>query len=165
MLIENPLNESVWVFPVLEYVHIAGFLCGVGTMSLVSLRLLGAGLTTKSAAQLWSDTLPWTLLGLSLVIFSGLLLFTVNPDIYYLNDTFLLKISCLAAAILFYYTIVRRAARRGSGRIAASVSLALWLLVLICGVFIGLSATRLPPSAHPPAGVDFDNFLQRTPGK
>jgi len=169
MLIENPLNESVWVFPVLEYIHITGFICGVGAISMVNLRLLGAGLTTKSPAQLWSDTLLWTLFGLSLVFFSGLLLFSVDPYVYYLNNTFLLKMSFLAAAILFYYTIVRRAALRGArggfGRLVASVSLALWLLVLCCGVFIELSATRLPASPHPPTGVNFDDFLQVAPSR
>jgi len=41
MLIANPLNESSLAFPVLECVHIAGFICGVGTAALVDFRLLG----------------------------------------------------------------------------------------------------------------------------
>src|SRR5579863_1087484 len=166
MLIENPLNESSLAFPVLEYIHIAGFVCGVGTIALVNFRLLGVGLTRKSAAQLWSDTMPWTLGGLSLVIFSGLLLFSINPNVYYLNYTFLLKMSFLVLAILFYYTIVRKAAASGTPagkrQLVACISFALWTLVLFGGVFIGLSATRVPVAAPPPAGINYDDFLQRS---
>jgi hypothetical protein len=70
--------------------------------------------------------------------------------------------SVLALAILFYYTVVRKAtAWSGSkGKIVASVSLTLWLLVLTGGIFIGLSAARPPAAAPPPAGIDFDQFLK-----
>jgi hypothetical protein len=157
----NPLNESPLAFPVLEYIHILGFICAVGTMALVNLRLLNVGLTGKSSAQLWKDTLPWTLGGLALVIFSGLLLFSINPDVYYLNYTFVFKMSVLALAIVFYFTMVRsKTASVGKSPLTACVSLALWMLVLCGGVFIGLSATRPPAAAPPPAGVDFEQFLK-----
>ncbi len=147
MLIENPLNESSLAFPILECLHIVGFVCGVGTIALVNLRLLGVGLTQKSAAQLWADTMPWTLSGLSLAIFSGLLLFSIDPDMYYLNYTFLLKMFSLVLAILFYYTAVRKAvasgAPAGKGRTAACVSLGLWALVLFGGIFIGFTDSKL----------------------
>lgn len=164
MLIENPLNQSPLIFPVLEYIHIIGFTCGVGTIALVNFRLLGVGLTRRSAAELWRDAMPWTLLGLSLVIFSGLLLFSINPDVYYLNYTFLAKMCFFALAILFHFTVIRKAAASGSagfGRAAAWMALALWTVVLFGGVFIGLSATRPPAAAPPPAGIDFNEFLHK----
>jgi hypothetical protein len=165
MLIENPLNESSLAFPVLEYIHIVGLICSVGTIALVNFRMLGVGLTRKSAAQLWSDTVPWTLGGLSLVIFSGLLLFSINPDVYYLNYTFLLKMSLLGLAILLNYTIVRMASRaawsRGWSRLVACISLALWASALFAGVFIGLSATRVPVAKAPPTSINYDDYLHR----
>jgi hypothetical protein len=165
MLIVNPLNESSLVFPVLEYAHILGFTCAVGAMALVYFRLLGVGLIQRSTGQLWKDTMGWTLGALSLVIFSGLLLFSVNPDVYYLNYTFLLKMSFLALALLFHYTIVRKAtgwnAPSAKTRTVGSIALTLWAVVLFGGVFIGLSASRPPASASAPAGIDFDGFLHR----
>jgi hypothetical protein len=147
MLIENPLNESSLSFPILECFHIIGFVCGVGTMALVNFRLLGVGLTQKSAAQLWNETMPWTLCGLALVIFSGLLLFATNPDTYYLNDAFLVKMFFLVLAILFYYTMVHRAAvsgaSAGKGRMVACISLGLWAFVLFGGIFIGFVSSTL----------------------
>ncbi|HEX4275418.1 MAG TPA: DUF6644 family protein [Bryobacteraceae bacterium] len=141
LLIVNPLNESSLTFPLLECLHIAGFICGVGTIALVDFRLLGVGLTHKTAAQLWSDTMPWTLAGLSLVIFSGLLLFSVNPDTYYTNHVFVAKMSALVLAIVFYYTAVYKTAATAAppalSRIVASISLVLWAAVLFGGIFIG----------------------------
>lgn len=156
---QNPLNESPLAFPVLECVHILGFICGVGTMALVDFRLLGVGRLRRNTAPFWRDALPWTLTGLTLAVFSGLLLFSINPDVYYLNYTFIVKMALLFAAILFYFTAVRRAAVRGSGRLAAGVSLLLWTSVIACGIFIGLSATRPPARAAPPSGINFDEFL------
>jgi len=140
MLIENPLNESSLAFPLLEWFHIIGFVCGVGTIALVNFRLLGVGLTRKTAAQLWSETMPWTLAGLSLAIFSGLLLFSIDPDAYYVNRAFILKMIYLVLAIGFYYTAVYKAvssASEGRRRIVACISLGLWALVLFSGIFIG----------------------------
>ena len=166
MLIENPFNESSVAFPVLECLHILGFTCAIGTAALVNFRMLGVGLTKKSAAQVWSDMMPWTLSTLFVVILSGLLLFSINPDVYYLNYTFLAKMSLLLLSVLFYYTVVRRAAlsaaSTGWSRTAASVSLILWLSVLCGGIFIGLSATR-PPMAAPPPPFNFEDFLKATP--
>jgi hypothetical protein len=140
-LIANPLNESSFAFPILECFHIAGFVCGVGMIALLNLRLLGLGLTHKSSAQLWRDTAPWTLGGLSLVIFSGLLIFSIDPELYFVNHAFRLKMSALILAIVFYYTIIRRAAAAdaptGWSRVAACLSLGLWALVPLGGIFIG----------------------------
>src|SRR5882724_10985183 len=104
MLMLNPLNEYSSAFPILECVHILGIACGVGTAALVDFRLLGVGLTQNSAARLWSDATPWTLGGLTLAIFSGLMLFSIDPEMYYVNEAFRLKMVILLLAILFYFT-------------------------------------------------------------
>ena len=141
MLILNPVNEYSSAFPILESVHIAGIICGVGTAALVDCRLLGVGLTQKSAARLWSDAMPWTLGGLTLAIFSGLLLFSIDPEMYYANHAFRFKMLFLLLAIAFYYTVVRKAAAAdkggGRGAVVACISLGLWALVPFGGIFIG----------------------------
>lgn len=137
MLILNPMNEHSSAFPILECIHIMGIVCGVGTAALVNLRLLGVGLTQNSAAQLWSDTTPWTLAGLTLAIFSGLLLFSTDPEMYFVNYVFRFKMSILVLAIVFYFTMVRKAAATGKGSIIACLSLGMWALVPAGGIFIG----------------------------
>jgi len=141
LLIENPLNESALSFPILECFHIVGFAFSVGTIALVDFRLLGWGMKRESAAQIAKETFFWTLGGLIVMIFSGLLLFSSDPDMYYLNYAFDLKMVFLVLAIVFNYTIHRKAAMAeqpaGKGKLIACVSLGLWMCVIFGGIFIG----------------------------
>ncbi|HWF07805.1 MAG TPA: DUF6644 family protein [Bryobacteraceae bacterium] len=140
LLIENPLNESALSFPILECIHILSFAFSVGTIALIDFRLLGVGMRRELPSQLHKDTFYWTLGGLISMFISGLLLFSSDPDMYYLNWAFDLKMVFLVLAILFNYTIHRKTALSdppGGGKLVAAVSLALWTCVLFGGIFIG----------------------------
>lgn len=140
LLIENPLNESALSFPILECFHIVGFAFSVGTIALVDFRLLGWGMRRETPAQIARDTSFWTLGGLTLMILSGLMLFSSDPDMYYLNYAFDLKMLFLVLAIVFHYTIHRKtvmADTPSSGKLVACVSLGLWMCVIFGGIFIG----------------------------
>jgi hypothetical protein len=142
MLIENPLSTSPSLFPILECFHIAGFALSIGMTALVDFRLLGIGLQKQTPAQIARAFEWWMLGGLIVAVFSGLLIFSTDPDIYYLNWSFLIKMACLALAIAFNYTIHRRAISWGlspaAGRLVACVSLALWVSVIFGGIFIAV---------------------------
>ena len=143
MLMQNPLNEYGLAFPILECVHLGGIILGVGTAALVNFRLLGVGLTKKSAGQLWRDALPWTLGGLTLAIASGLLLFSIDAEKYFSNAVFRMKMLALLLAIVFYFTAVRKAAAvktpSPANSTIACISLGLWAAVPFGGIFIGYS--------------------------
>jgi hypothetical protein len=140
MLIENPLNASPLAFPVLECIHIIGFSLSVGTIAIVDLRLLNIGMRHQTSAQLHDDTWLWTLGGLIVMIFSGLMLFSSDPDMYYLNWSFLFKMACLILAIIFNYTIRRKTVSAPKpplyAKLVGCVSLALWAGVVFGGIFI-----------------------------
>jgi hypothetical protein len=144
MLIENPLNSSALSFPILECFHIVGFAFSVGTIALVDFRLLGWGMRHETPAEIAKDTFFWTLGGLIVMILSGLLLFSSDPDNYYLNYAFDLKMFFLVLAIIFHYTIHRKKVMTADrGNIVACVSLGLWALVLFGGIFIGFLNSTL----------------------
>jgi hypothetical protein len=129
------------VFPVLECFHILGFIFLLGSIALIDFRLLGAVLRDQGPAALSADAAPWTLIGLALVLTSGALLFSSDPDHYYLNVAFQFKMAVLLLAIVFHYTVhgkvVRPGASAAAGKLAACVSLALWAGVIGGGIFIG----------------------------
>jgi hypothetical protein len=137
---ENPLNVSPWTFPILEVTHIVSFAIAIGTVALVDFRLLGLAMLRQTPGQLTKDTGLWTVLSLSTAIFSGLLMYSTDPDKFYLNVSFAFKIACLLVAIVFHYTIHRRVALSdapgGMGKLAACVSIALWVSVVFGGIFI-----------------------------
>jgi uncharacterized protein DUF6644 len=139
VLIDNPLN-SEYAFPVLECFHITGFAVAIGTVALVDFRLLGVGLRRQTPGQIANATGILTLLSLLTAVFSGMLMYSTDPDKYYLNWSFLLKIACLLAAILFHYTVHKKVvfskAVTAAGKLAACVSLVLWASVVFGGIFI-----------------------------
>jgi hypothetical protein len=141
MLLGNPVNASPLIFPVVECFHIAGFVLAIGTIALVDFRLLDLAMRHQTPAQLAKDTSLWTLAGLILVACSGLLLYSSDPDMYYLNLSFLFKMACLILAIVFHYTIQRKVALSGASpgksKLVACVSLGLWAAVVFGGIFIG----------------------------
>ena len=134
--------ENNWLFPVAQCVHIISFALSIGMIVLVDFSLLSTGFPRKAAAQLLRSTGLWTLTGLVLIVFSGLLLFATDPDQYYLNRAFQIKMICLIAAIVFNYTVHRKVAFSGNssstaGKVVAISSLALWVAVIFSGLFIG----------------------------
>jgi hypothetical protein len=142
MWIENPLSTSPSAFPILECVHIAGFALSIGMTALVDFRLLGFGLEKQSPARIARAFDEWMLGGLIVALFSGLLLFSTDPDMYYLNWSFLVKMACLLLAIAFNYTIHKRAVASrlspAAARLVACISLALWVSVIFGGIFIAV---------------------------
>jgi hypothetical protein len=146
LLIENPLNESPLAFPVLECFHIVGFAFSVGTIALVDFRLLGWGMRRETPAQIAKETFFWTFGGLVVMVLSGLMLFSSDPDNYYLNWAFDLKMFFLVLAIVFNYTIHRKTAmadQPASGKLVACVSMVLWACVVFGGIFIGFLNSTL----------------------
>ena len=138
--IQNVLNSSPLIFPVLECFHIAGFIVAIGTTAVVDFRLLDWGMRRQTPAEIARDTGPWMLVGLLITIFSGLGLYSSDPDMYYLNWSFLIKMACLVAVLVFNYTIHRKVVQSdappGSAKIVAGISLVLWASVVFGGIFI-----------------------------
>ena len=56
MIVDNPLNSSELIFPVLECLHIGSFALAVGTVALVDFRLLNLGMTSQTPAQIAANT-------------------------------------------------------------------------------------------------------------
>ena len=127
-------------FPILECIHIVGFALSIGTIAVVDFRLLGWWTRRQTPAEILQDTWMWTLAGIVVMIFSGLLLFSSDPDMYALNPAFNFKMACLVLAILFNYTIHRKTAAAKeaprNAKLVAWTSLALWGGVVFGGIFI-----------------------------
>lgn len=136
--VANALNGSALIFPALEIFHITGFALLIGSITLVDFRLLGIGLTQHAPAELNRTVFPWTLAGLVLIFFTGPLMYSTDPDMYYLNLSFVIKMILLAAALIFHFTVHRKAVARGElSKGVAYTSLLLWASVVFGGIGIG----------------------------
>ena len=136
---QNPLNSNEWSFPLMECIHIAMFALSIGTIAVVDFRLLGLLFKERSSADVLKATGLWTLIGLVLVISTGMIIFTTDPLSYYYNYSFRYKVIALLVAIIFNYTIHRKVAMSNSSGgvsvMTGAVSLLLWSSVVFAGIF------------------------------
>jgi hypothetical protein len=135
------LRGSYWAYPALNALHVLGIALLVGGILPLDLRLLGLWRTVP-AAPLAAVLVPSAVAGVVLVLATGPLLFAVRPEDYAANPYFQAKLAVVACAIL-NALLLRRAPgwRRDAGagarvRLAAVLSLALWLAALFCGRMI-----------------------------
>jgi hypothetical protein len=135
----NPLNNNDWAFPLLECIHIAGFTLSVGTIAIVDFSMVGLSSKQKPKVLL-RETAPWTLFGLVVMLISGPLIFSSDPNMYLRNYSFLFKMVALLVAILYNYTVHRKvalsSASPGVNKVVGALSLALWVSVVFGGLFI-----------------------------
>ncbi|WP_312513996.1 DUF6644 family protein [Massilia sp.] len=134
------MRDDPWLYPVVEIVHIVGFSVLVGAVAMFDLRLLGLG-RTLPVRDLARHLLLWSWLALLLIVPSGLLMFSTQPELLD-NRVFVLKLALIAAAglnaLAFHAGPWRRAQHWGaappaSARLHAGVSLLLWIGVIACG--------------------------------
>jgi hypothetical protein len=136
---------SNWLFPVIEAIHLLALSILGGAIFIVDFRLMGFGLKERSAAELWRAARPWTLGALGVMIVTGVLLFLSEPIKCYYSDSFWVKITTLAIAIMFAFTIrsstVKAAVRHTARRqvLVGALSIALWVVVAAAGRWIGFS--------------------------
>ena len=134
------LRDDPWLYPAVEIAHIVGFSVLVGAVAMFDLRLLGFGRALPLAA-LARYLLPWSWAALALIVPSGLLMFSTQPELLD-NRVFLLKLALIAAAglnaLVFHTGAWRHAARWHDAipivaRLHACLSLLLWIGVIACG--------------------------------
>nr|WP_314542859.1 DUF6644 family protein [uncultured Massilia sp.] len=134
------LRSHAWLYPLVETVHILGFVLLVGAVLVFDLRVLGFGAALPLRA-LARHTLPWSLASVLLVVPSGLLLFATQAPDFLANPAFLLKLALIAAAALnalaFHLGPWRTAPDSGpvaaGARLQASLSILLWVAVIASG--------------------------------
>src|ERR1700742_816971 len=69
------IRNSLWLFPAIEAFPLLGFGLAAGAVLVVTLRLLGVGLSRQPVAQLAASAEPWLILGVAMMIMSGVPLF------------------------------------------------------------------------------------------
>ena len=136
----NLMNGPEWAFPVVQSIHFIGFALSIGTVAIVDLRLLGIGMRRQTAAQLAADLAPWTVSGFAVMLITGFLMFSADAARYHVNPSFQFKMICLTAALLFHFTLHRKATGIPNSPLAAKlaggVSLLLWTAVVAGGRMI-----------------------------
>lgn len=137
------MRGELWLYPLVEVVHILGFTLLVGAVVMFDLRVLGLsrGIQVTALAR---HLLSWAIAALLLIVPAGLMMFSAHPHDFASNDVFLLKLCLIATAglnaVLFHVGVYRSvmawntdAPAPAVARVQAVFSIAIWISVILCG--------------------------------
>ncbi len=140
------MRKSAWMYPIVEIVHIVGFVLLVGAAIMFDLRVLGFGRGLPVTA-LARHLLRWSWAGLVLVVPAGVMMFSTHATEFATNPAFLLKLGLIAVAaanVVFFHLLPYRSVRAwdvagqapNAARAAAVLSILVWIAVISCGRLI-----------------------------
>lgn len=141
------LHESLYMYPIVESVHVLTLCLFIGMTVMLDLRLLGLTLRGVSVQEMTDRLMPWMITGFVVMFMTGILLFYAIPVRSYLNIFFRLKVIALVLAGLnawvFHEGIHKTVHTWGAegrtppkARFAGAASLFLWAFIIVCGRMI-----------------------------
>ena len=141
---------SLHLWALAEGTHVLSLMLFAGTILMVDLRMLGLAFRNVPYSTLNNRVLPLTVAGFVLVTVTGLLLFFANPVHYYHSVFFRAKVVFIILAAInifwFHYRTQKTQAEWDAQpspptavKLAAGVSLASWLLVIVFGRLMALT--------------------------
>jgi hypothetical protein len=135
------VRESLWLFPVIQCVHLLALALMGGAVIVVDLRLLGLGLRGQSMAELARQAQPWLVAGWAGMLSTGIPMFLSEAIKCFYSPPFWYKMSFLVIATIFTFSWRRRvtgsdAAGPVARGLTALASLGLWFGVGFSGRWI-----------------------------
>ncbi len=135
----HPLIRHEWLYGLTECLHVLGFAIAIGSVAVVDLHLLGWGFSHGTTAGVARQTGPWTTLGITLAVLSGLVILSTDPGRYLSHPVMQAKFMTLGGAIIYnasvHGPIARGTPSRGLAMAVACVSLLLWTSLVFDGIF------------------------------
>ena len=141
------IRESLWLFPIIETLHIFGIISLVGGTSILDLRLMGLTFRDEPVTKLAKRFLPWAWFGFIVQVVTGVLMFSSEAAKMYGNWAFQIKMLLILVAgvnaIVFHslaYQSVGKWDRAPvaplSARVAGTASILLWFGIVAMGRWI-----------------------------
>jgi hypothetical protein len=141
------VRESLWLFPVIETVHIFGIILLVGATSILDLRLMGVTFREEPVSKLARRFLPWAWAGFLIQVVTGLLLFSSEATKMYGNLGFEIKMLLILVAginAFVFHEIAYQSVGKWDddpvapfgARAAGLISILLWFGIVAAGRWI-----------------------------
>jgi hypothetical protein len=141
------IRESGLAYPIIMSLHLSSIAVFGGLILLTDIRLLGWAMRSVPVSDMIEQTRIWKRIGFVVMVTCGVLLAGAKLDTYYDNPYFQLKLSLLILvgvhALVFHRRVYgntaeldRAPAIPGIAKIAAYLSLVLWIGILSAGRWI-----------------------------
>ncbi|WP_174285039.1 DUF6644 family protein [Sphingomonas bacterium] len=144
--LSSAIADRFWAVPTLQSIHIVAIGIVMSSIALLDLRLAGFLGREQSMRDLTLRFYPWIWGALAVLVVTGLLQIMAEPGRELLNWIFWTKMGLIVGAVLFTAPVRRlledcrfrdlSAGKRAVVRTCALLSLAMWMMVLICGRWI-----------------------------
>jgi uncharacterized membrane protein len=141
------IRESLWLFPIIETVHIFGIILLVGGTSILDLRLMGLTFREEPVSKLAKRFLPWAWAGFIIQVITGGLMFASEATKMYDNLGFRIKMLLIVTAGLnafIFHSLAYQSVGKWdndavapvSARIAGTLSILFWFGIVAAGRWI-----------------------------
>jgi hypothetical protein len=141
------LHESLYMYPLVESVHVLTLTVFLGTAVMLDLRLLGLTLRKVDMEEVVALLAPWMIGGFVVMMASGAMLFYAIPVRSFQNVFFRFKVIFLVLAGInawIFHSGIYRTVKKWNldrvppkrARMAGLISLVLWAFIVIAGRMI-----------------------------
>ncbi len=142
------IRESMWIFPLIETLHVVTLVITVGTIAYLDFRLLGVAFRQRSVTATAAEVLPWTWGAFIATVVSGFLLFASAASYYVIIPAFRYKLLFLLLAginmLVLHFGAWRQVAEWTDDSLippaakgAAALSLLFWSCAVVFGRWTG----------------------------
>jgi len=136
------IGNSIWIYPLVQAIHLVFLALFAGAILIVDLRLLGVGMRTQPLSQVARDARPWLIIGFLGMVATGLPQLMQNASREYFSEFFWYKMYLIAIGLILIVTIRRKLTQADqpgiAGKIVGLISIAVWTGVVINARLIGL---------------------------
>ena len=122
LAVSKAIGESIWIFPLVQAIHLVFLALFAGSLLIVDLRLLGLGMREQSVAKIARDARPWMIVGLVGLVVTGMPQLMQNAMREYFSEYFWIKMYVLPVALIYTFTIRQRVAMADESRVAPVMS-------------------------------------------
>jgi len=136
------IRSSTWLFPVIESFHLIGLGILGGSVILMDFKLMKLIFRNTSNIYILEQTKNFFIVGLSLLIITGVPLFLSEAVKCYYSRAFWIKIISLVMGVVFVYFVRNPLIVKKEGTILiliGFVSFSIWTVVAASGRWIGFS--------------------------
>ena len=141
------LQDTLWVVPLTQSIHIVALSVLFASALMISLRLLGVGAKSRSVSQVAGTLVPWMWRALLVLFLTGALQAFIEPVRQFITPIFWLKMLLVAflALLTLWFSRALRAhvaawdaevTRPAAAKLFAVVSIIGWSTVIVFGRFI-----------------------------
>lgn len=147
------MRESLYLFPIVETLHVFGIVSLVSSAFLLDLRLFGVGpMRDEPVRKLARWVLPWVVAGFTVQVVTGALMFSAEATRSAVNSFFWYKMFLLLGvginALVFHATVYREVESWNNApvapigaRIYGTFSIILWLGIITLGRWFSFHLT------------------------